>query len=183
MTGPLDDEIVVFRRAESASKAVVKGIQVPAEVTARAVHDLAHDAPEVLQALNPAAINGIDHSHERENSSHSRPEPVSVQATPRTCCREHVRFTERQVRPDRDRGFFLSLGNDLEQQLSAARVDLNVAKLVEQQQVQAAVAADNAGQLPVVGGFSELVDQLGGSGVTDPAALLAGGQPQADKQM
>src|ERR1700722_15820276 len=115
MTGPLDDEIVVFRRAESASKAVVKGIQVPAEVTARAVHDLAHDAPEVLQALNPAAINGIDHSHERENSSHSRPEPVSVQATPRTCCREHVRFGERQVAGEDQGGVLVSGGDELEE--------------------------------------------------------------------
>jgi hypothetical protein len=37
--------------------------------------------------------------------------------------------------------------------------------------------------MPVVGGFGEFVDQLGGGGVADPAALLAGGQPEADEQV
>ncbi len=62
-------------------------------------------------------------------------------------------------------------------------VELDVAKLVQQQQVEAALAADEAGQLPLVGGFSELVDQGGGGGVADPAAVLAGGQSQADEQV
>jgi hypothetical protein len=39
----------------------------------------------------------------------------------------------------------------------------DVAELVEQEQVEAAVAAHDAGQLPVVGCFGELVDQLGGA--------------------
>jgi hypothetical protein len=56
-------------------------------------------------------------------------------------------------------------GNDLEQQLGAAGVEPDVAQLVEQQEVQAAVTADDAGQLPVVSGFGELVDELGGGGV------------------
>ena len=68
-------------------------------------------------------------------------------------------FAEGQVGPDRDGGAFLAFGDDLEQQLGAAGVELDVAELVEQQEVQAAVAADDAGQLPVVGGFDELVDQ------------------------
>ena len=42
-------------------------------------------------------------------------------------------FAERQVGPDRDRGSFLSLGEDLEEQLGAAGVDLDVAELVEKQ--------------------------------------------------
>jgi hypothetical protein len=92
-------------------------------------------------------------------------------------------FAERQICPDRDGGSFLPFGDDLEQQLGAAGVELNVTQLVEQEQVQAAVAADDPGQLPVVGGFGELVDQLGGRGVADPAALLASGQPEADQQM
>ena len=92
-------------------------------------------------------------------------------------------FTERQVRPDGDGGSFLPFGDDLEQQFGAARVELDIAKLAEQEQVQAAVAADDAGQLPVVGGFSELVDQLGSDGVADPAALLAACQAQADEQV
>jgi hypothetical protein len=92
-------------------------------------------------------------------------------------------FAERQVRADGDGGSFFSFGDDLEEQFGAARVELDVAELVEQEQVEAAVAADDAGQLPLVGGFGELVNQLGGGGVADPAALLAGGQAQADQQM
>jgi hypothetical protein len=34
-----------------------------------------------------------------------------------------------------------------------------------------------------VGGFGSSFDQLGGGGVADPAALLAGGQAEADQQM
>ena len=74
---------------------------------------------------------------------------------------------ERQVRSDRDRCPFLPLGDDLEQQLCAARVDLDVAELVEQEQVKAAVAGDDARQDAFVGGFDELVDQLGSGGVVD----------------
>ena len=84
-------------------------------------------------------------------------------------------FAERQIGPDRDGGSFLPLGDDLEQQFGAAGVELDVAQLIEQQEIQAAVTADDAGQLPVAGSFGELAGQLGGSGVADPAALLAGG--------
>jgi hypothetical protein len=84
-------------------------------------------------------------------------------------------FAERQICPDRDGGSFLPLCDDLEQQFGAAGVEPDVAQLIEQQEIQAAVTADDAGQLPVVGSLGELVDQLGGSGVADPAALLAGG--------
>src|SRR5262249_41169895 len=62
-------------------------------------------------------------------------------------------------------------------------VELDVAEFVEQQQVQAAVASHDAGQLPAVGGFGEFVDQLGGGGVADTAALLARGQPQSSQRM
>jgi hypothetical protein len=64
-----------------------------------------------------------------------------------------VRFAEGEVGPDRDRGSFFPLGDDLEQQLGAFGVDLDVAELVEAEQIQAAVAADSAGQDAVVGGF------------------------------
>src|SRR5262249_22604532 len=60
-------------------------------------------------------------------------------------------FAEGQVGPDRDGGSFLAFGDDLEQQLGAAGVELDVAELVEQEQVEAAVAADDAGQLPLAG--------------------------------
>ena len=44
------------------------------------------------------------------------------------------------------RGAFFAFGDDLEEQFGAARVDLDVAQFVEAEQVQAAVAADDAGQ-------------------------------------
>jgi hypothetical protein len=43
-----------------------------------------------------------------------------------------VRFAERQVRPDADAGTFLPLGDDLEQELGAAGVDLDVAEFGSQ---------------------------------------------------
>jgi len=42
-----------------------------------------------------------------------------------------VRFAEGEVGGDRDRGAFFAFGDDLEQQFGAARVDLDVAKLIE----------------------------------------------------
>ena len=62
--------------------------------------------------------------------------------------------------PIADGGAFLAFGDDLEQQLGAAGVDLDVAQLVEQQQVEPAVAGDDAGEQSFVGGLDELVDQL-----------------------
>ena len=54
----------------------------------------------------------------------------------------------------------LAGGDDLEQQFGAAGVEVDVADLVEAEQVEAGVAADDAGELFVVGGFGEFVDQL-----------------------
>ena len=53
-----------------------------------------------------------------------------------------------------------SLGDDLEEQFSAAWVDLDVAELSRQRRVEAAVASDHSEQLSVVGGLDEFVDQL-----------------------
>ena len=77
----------------------------------------------------------------------------------------------------------LPFGEDLEQQLGAAAVQLQVAEFVDQEEIDAAVAGDGAGQLPVVGGFGELVDQLRGQGVLDPVAVFGGGGAQRDQQV
>ena len=92
-------------------------------------------------------------------------------------------FAEGQVGGDSDRGAFFAFGDDLEQQFGSARVDVDVAELVEAEQVESSVAGDDAGQDAFVGGFDEFVDQLGGSDVADAAALFAGGQAQPDEQM
>src|SRR5260370_39202683 len=91
-------------------------------------------------------------------------------------------LAERQIRPDRDGSAFRAFGDDLEQQLSASGIELDVTEFVEQEETEAAVAGHDARQLPVVGGFGEFVDQGGGGGVADPAALLAGGQPESYQQ-
>ena len=79
---------------------------------------------------------------------------------------------------DRDAGAFLAFGDDLEEQLGAAGVDLDVAEFVQAEQVEPPVAGDHAGQVAFVGGLDEFVDQAGSGDVADPAALFAGGQPR-----
>ena|SRR5438105_3929096 len=69
-------------------------------------------------------------------------------------------LAEGQVRGDGDAGFLLAFGEDLEQQLRAATVELDVAQFVEAQQVEAAVAGDEAREAPFVGGFDKFVDEL-----------------------
>src|SRR5437588_8772744 len=54
-------------------------------------------------------------------------------------------FAEGGVGGDGDGGAFLAFGEDLEQQLGAAAVELEVAQLVQAEQVDAAVAGDGAG--------------------------------------
>ena len=51
---------------------------------------------------------------------------------------------------DGDRGAFFSFGEDLEEQSGAAAVQLQVAQFVDQQQVDAAVAVDEFGEVFVV---------------------------------
>jgi len=70
---------------------------------------------------------------------------------------------------DQAPGAGAAFGEDLEQQLGAALVDFHVAQLVNAEQVDAAVAGDGLGELPVIGGLHELVHQLGGQGVADLA--------------
>src|SRR5680860_1084689 len=92
-------------------------------------------------------------------------------------------LAERRVGGDRDAGAFVAFGEDLEQQLGAARVQVQIAELVEADQVEAAVAGDGLGQDPVVGGFDELVDQCCGGGVAHAATLVAGGDAEGDEQV
>ena len=94
-----------------------------------------------------------------------------------------MRFAERQICRDRDAGSFLAFGDHLEQQLGAAGIERDIAELVQQERVEAAVAAHEAGRLLLAGGSGEFVDDGGGGGLTDSAALLAGGQPEADEQV
>ena len=69
---------------------------------------------------------------------------------------------------DGDARLLFPFRQNLEEQLGAAPVEFHVAELVDAEQVDAAVAGDGLGELLVVGGLDELVDQLGGQGVADP---------------
>src|SRR5829696_1417186 len=73
-----------------------------------------------------------------------------------------------------DGGAFFSGGDDLKQQLGAARVQGQVADLVQTEQIEPGVAAEDAGELFVIGRFGELVDQLRAGQVADPTALFGG---------
>ena len=94
-----------------------------------------------------------------------------------------MRFGERLVGRDSDRRAFLPLSENLEQQFGTAPVQFHVAKLVKADQAGPAVAGDQLGQLPLIGGLGQLVDQLGGQRVTDPVAGLGGQRAQRDQQV
>ena len=93
--------------------------------------------------------------------------------------RQHL-LREGFVGGDSDRRAFFSLGENLEQQLCAAPVQLEIAQFVNENQINAAVAVDQLGQLFVVGGFDQFVDQLAGQGVADPVAGFGGQDAQRD---
>src|SRR6266498_5182927 len=84
---------------------------------------------------------------------------------------------------DGDRGAFLPLGENLEQQLGAAAVKFHVAQLVQADQIHPAVPGDQLRELSFVGGLDQLVDQLGRQGVTDPVAGLGGQGAQRDQEV
>ncbi len=89
---------------------------------------------------------------------------------------------ERFVGGDRDGRLLLPFGQYLKQQLSPAAVQLEVSKLVADQEIEAAVASDGLGELLFVGGFDELVDQLRRENVADGVSGLGGGSPEGDEQ-
>ena len=84
---------------------------------------------------------------------------------------------------DRDGGFLFAFGEDLEQQFGASAVELEVAELVEAEQVDAPVAGDDLGEGAVVVGFGEFVHEPGGEHVADPVAGFGGGGADADQQV
>ena len=87
---------------------------------------------------------------------------------------------ERFVADDGHGGTFLPFGQHLEEELGSSAVELEVAELVDQEQVDAAVAGDGAGEVAFVGGFGELVDELRGEDVApwSAASRRAGHAPR-----
>jgi hypothetical protein len=74
-------------------------------------------------------------------------------------------------------------GEYLEQQFRTASIELQISQFIDENQVNAAVAVDQLGQLFVVGGFDEFVDQLAGQGLAAAVAGLGGQGAQGDQQM
>lgn len=66
---------------------------------------------------------------------------------------------------------------------SSSAVDVHVAELVEAEQIEPPVAADELGQAALIGGLGELVDQAGAGDIADPPAGLRGGDAGADEQV
>ena len=75
---------------------------------------------------------------------------------------------------DRDGRTFFAFGENLKQQFRTTPVQLKVSQFIDQDQIDAAVAVGQLGQLLVVGGFDQFVDQLAGQGVADPVAGFGG---------
>lgn len=73
MITPLNSEVIVIGRAEPATQAIIEGVQILPEVAAGTVDRLAHDPPEVLQALDLAPLHDIGHGHQRRIASIARP--------------------------------------------------------------------------------------------------------------
>lgn len=77
----------------------------------------------------------------------------------------------------------LPLGQHLEEELGAASVEFHVAELVDAEQANAATAGDGLGQLLLIGGFDELVDQLGHQDVLHSVTLHRGLGAQGDEHV
>lgn len=65
-------------------------------------------------------------------------------------------FRERRIGGDGDGGAFCSLGQCLEEQFGAARVEADVVELVQAEQVEPAIAGDEARELALVVGPGEV---------------------------
>jgi hypothetical protein len=107
----------------------------------------------------------LPHSHQHQSVDNGRAWPrVGECLCPR---REWL------VGGDRDRRTFLAFGENLKQQFRSAPIQLQIPEFVDEDQINAAVAIDQLGELFVVGGFDQFVDQLAGQGVADSSALLS----------
>jgi hypothetical protein len=84
---------------------------------------------------------------------------------------------------DGDAALSFSFGQDLEEEFGAAAVEFHVAELVDAQKIDSAVAGDGLGQLFLVGGIDELVDEFRRQDVLDPIASHRGLGAQCDQQV
>ena len=76
----------------------------------------------------------------------------------------------------------MAFGEDLEDELGGAVGQREVAELVEDDELGAGVAADDAGELAAALGLLELVGEAGEGGEADAPALLAGADRQRGRE-
>ncbi len=87
------------------------------------------------------------------------------------------------VARDGDGVLFLPLGQNLEQQLSAPFIELHVPKFVQKEKINPPVAVDGLGQLLVVSGLDQFVDQPGGQGIANAESAFSRSSPECNEQM
>lgn len=92
-------------------------------------------------------------------------------------------LAERRVGGDRDRGPLVALGQHQEQELGPPSVEVQVPELGEAQQVEPPIPPDDLGQLPLVLGLDELVDERRCRHVADPETPLTSGDPEPDQEI
>jgi site-specific DNA recombinase len=87
-------------------------------------------------------------------------------------------LAERQVRGHDQRPAFVAFADDLEDELGGAVREGQIPQLVQEQDLDSGVAADDAGELFAAVGFLELGREAGEGGEADASALLAGAHAQ-----
>lgn len=87
------------------------------------------------------------------------------------------------VSRDGDRVLFLSFGEDLEQELSAAPVEFHIAELIDAEQVHPPISGDGFGEHFFVRGFDEFIHEPSSERIFHPVSLLRRGGTEADEQV
>jgi hypothetical protein len=83
---------------------------------------------------------------------------------------------------DDQRGAFVALGDDLEDELGGALAQRQVAALVKGQELDAGVAGDDAVEFAPRLGLLQLVGEPGEGGEADAASLLSGADRERDRE-
>ena len=81
-------------------------------------------------------------------------------------------FGEGEIGGDDGRAALVAVGEDVEEQLAAGAVEWHEAELVADQEVDSLKLLLQAAQLPLVAGFDQVADEVGGLAEPDPAAAL-----------
>ena len=71
----------------------------------------------------------------------------------------------------------------MEEEFGGSLVEVDVAELINREEVESAVAGDGLGEVEFVGCLGEFVGELGAGDVADPVAVLGGCDAGADEEM